>query len=183
MTSNDVLHLSSTTTPYTQDVIGSARNIDVNLNQFNKAKIDNPKSFYLVYKGDYEEILEDASAQVFIPNNPISGSSAEIKTTFNIGSARGYNLDDPGLVLFAYHNYRGTGKQYIKDDPDITDTFPVGNTEGVSSYVVTGGTWELWTKKNYSKDGSKITVHSGECSPNYYPGHNDQIQSVRFIHN
>ena len=72
-----------------------------------------------------------------------------------------------------------TGKQYIKDDPDITDSFRVGNTEGVSSYVATGGTWELWTGKNYS--GAKIKVKEGDCSPNYYPGHNDQIQSVRFL--
>ena len=72
-----------------------------------------------------------------------------------------------------------TGKQYIKDDTDITDSFRVGNTEGVSSYVATGGTWELWTGKNYS--GAKIKVKEGDCSPNYYPGHNDQIQSVRFL--
>ena len=178
MTSNDVLHLSSTNTSYTEDVIGSKRGINVE-HQFNLAQVDKPKSFYLVYKGDYESILEDPSGYAFIPEDFTSGSSAKIKTLFFINSAHGYILADPGLVLFSYHYYRGTAKQYTKDDPDITGTFPPGNTEGVSSYIVTGGTWELWTGTNFS--GSKIEVKKGEKSPNF--GADDQIQSVRFIHN
>ena len=174
MTSNDVLYLSNNNNPLKREVICSAEDIDI---PFHKAELRNPNSFYLVYEGDYGNVSNDSSTQDIIPKKPTSRCSSPIHTDFNIGSARGYNLDNPGIVIFAYQYYRGTGKQYTKDDPDITGTFPVGVTEGVSSYVVTGGKWELWTGKNYS--GAKIDAK--EMSPNYFPGNNDTIQSVRFI--
>ena len=112
MTSTDSLNLSSTNTPCTKQVIGSANRIDVYLTQFNIAKCNKTESFYVVYKGDYNSILEDTSEYEFIPEVFTSGSSAEIKTNFYIGSARGYKLEDPGLLLTSFHYYRRTAKLY-----------------------------------------------------------------------
>ena len=166
MASTDPLCLSSTKTLCTKQVIGSVNRIDVYHNQFNIAKCNKTKSFYVVYKGDYNSILEDPSEYEFIPEVFTSGSSAEIKTKFYIGSARGYKLEDPGLLLTSFHYYRGTAKLYTENNP---------NTEAANSFIVTGGSWELYTGKNYS--GSKVIVTAGEKCP--YVSHDTAIKSVR----
>ena len=166
MTSTDPLYLSSTNTLCTKQVIGSANRIDVYPTQFNIAKCIKTKSFYVVYKSDYNSILDDPSEYEFIPEVFTSGSSAEIKTNFYIGSARGYKLEDPGLLLTSFHYYRGTAKLYTENNP---------NTEAANSFIITGGSWELYTGKNYS--GCKVIVTAGEKCP--YVSHDNAIKSVR----
>ncbi|KAL5477812.1 hypothetical protein EMCRGX_G024659 [Ephydatia muelleri] len=108
---------------------------------------DQPKSFYVVYTVP-NFASDESGTSYLVPPDALGGSSTTIQANNNIRSAQGFDVTVPGLVLFEHINYKGYGQKYVISDQDISSSFPAGTKEGVSSAVVTGGKWRLWTKKN-----------------------------------
>lgn len=61
----------------------------------------------------------------------------------NIRSAQGFSNTEPGIVLFQGYNYTGFGEEFHGDTYLSKITFPPGESRGVSSFIVTGGTWQI----------------------------------------
>ena len=72
----------------------------------------------------------------------------------NVRSAQGFNVSNPGIILFEHSQYRGYGQLNTSDNPDLTGSFSQGQVSGVSSAIVTGGIWALYKGYNYS--GTKL---------------------------
>lgn len=116
------------------------------------AKVDNtdsPKSFYVVY--DQKNYGIDSPATVkaaLVPRDPLSGSDETVTIKFDAASAQGYDLRSPGIILFESPNYIGNSKQFRASKKNVTSSFPPGGPDGVSSVIVTGGKWKLYSGKN-----------------------------------
>ncbi|KAL5477824.1 hypothetical protein EMCRGX_G024672 [Ephydatia muelleri] len=141
---------------------------------------DQPKSFYVVYTVP-NFASDESGTSYLVPPDALGGSSTTIQANNNIRSAQGFDVTVPGLVLFEHINYKGYGQKYVISDQDISSSFPAGTKEGVSSAVVTGGKWRLWTKKNMQGAYIDLTV-SSPLTPSFVPlSMNDRVQSVQRI--
>ena len=164
----------------TQEIFAPTPNIDTSLD-FKNASVQNTdpntKSFYVVYSAEtYGTQGCGTGTSALVPSDPLCGTSASVSTNFDIRSAQGFDVANPGIVLFQHYQFLGYGVQYKYSQPDITHSFPAGQVDGASSYVCTGGVWELYTKKNY--EGAMVRAEPGV---NAQIGLNDKIQSVKFI--
>lgn len=122
--------------------------------QYTKARMDNtdsPKSFYVVYdKVHYGTSQGSATKSALVPSDPSSGSCETVTTNFPIVSCQGFDVRDPSIYLFEHPQFIGNAMQYRVSKRNITSSFrPNDGWNGVSSVIVTGGTWKLYGGKNY----------------------------------
>ena len=81
-------------------------------------------------------------------------------------------------------SYRGTGVTFTHTKVDITSSFPTGQFEGASSFIVMKGVWALHTGKN--RGGTRIKINGvSEFGAGYKSeflgraGH--LIQSIKYL--
>ena len=146
------------------------------------ARVDNSahhlKSFYIVYDKGHYGTSGDARSHL-VPPDPLSGSSETVCTDFVIKSAAGYDAYDPGIVLFEHPSYIGNSVQYHSSHVDIVHSFPTSDEcSGVSSCIVTGGTWKLFGGKNMKPPLLK-TVTTG-CYPTVEEA-SEKVKSIERI--
>lgn len=113
----------------------------------------------------------------------ISGG-AGIQTPFAIKSAQGFNVTDPGVVVFEHSQYRGYGNLYENSVPDLTASFPQGKVPGVSSVYISGGVWTLYNGYDYT--GEVLSYNEKEeLGPGFYDFGalpvNDQAKSLKYV--
>ena len=167
----------------TQETYQPNPSIDSSL-AFKQANVDNAdqniKTFYVVYSAEtYGTAGSGTGSASLVPSNPVSGSSNSIQTSYIIQSAQGFDLGNPGVVMFQHYNFRGYGVEFRTNNPNITESFPTGEIDGASSFVCTGGEWRLYTKTNYN--GGSVLVKKGDFGNLDKFGLNDKIKSVKFI--
>lgn len=105
------------------------------------------KTFYIVYE---QENWMGRSRRVPDPNI-LLGSSDEVETEFAICSAQGFDIKNPGLVLFSCPNLQGVGEQFVDSQELLTKPIDKG------SFVCTGGKWDLYFKPNYGQPSISVT--------------------------
>ena len=107
---------------------------------FKKGRIDGTESYYIVYSTpQYGEGV--SSAQSVIVN-----SQYDINFVFMARSTQGWNKT--GITLMEHLSYSGTGVTFTHTEVDITSSFPTGQFEGASFFIVMKGVWALYTGKN-----------------------------------
>lgn len=142
------------------------------------------KTFFILYQNpNYNQDADPAEATIvkIIPcpqNNTLpSGCDGPFEKTYpefeetGIASAQGFDIVNPGVILFPKGNFEGTGILYQADQKSLGD-------DGLSfgSAISTGGTWNLWFQKNFK--GQKRTVNSMEIISNL----SDSSQGVQNFH-
>ena len=99
----------------------------------------------------------------------------------NILSAQGFNVRNPGIIMFEHSQYRGYGQLIQNNVKDLTQSFDQGKVSGVSSVIITGGVWALY--KGYNCTGTHLG--DAQLKPGRYNfGHlsiNDQAKSAKYI--
>lgn len=175
------LVLSCSSSTVTQEIFAPTASIDTS-EGFNQATVENTdpnvRSFYAIY--EEENYDKDAKGRVcLVPSDPLAGTSQKVCVNFVIRSAQGFDLDNPGIVLFQNAFMRGYAVQYRFSSPDVSHSFPPGTTDGASSLVCTGGTWELHTKPNY--EGPMVTITPQAVYNLADIKLDDKIRSVKFI--
>ena len=148
---------------------------------FTTAHIDNsfsPKSFYIVYdKVDYGKKHSGTAITKLVPSDIMSGSSEPVSLGFDAASAQGFDCREPGIILFEHFNYNGSGKEFHETTNDFSASFPHNSVRGVSSVIVTGGTWEIYDRKN--GEGTLLaTIKKGEMKPRLDIDSNDKAMSI-----
>ena len=153
---------------------------------FTFAKVDQSsppalRSFYVLYSQP-GYIHTGNGTSYLVPPDPLSYSKDSIPITEPIRSAQGFNLHNPGIVLFEHPEYKGNAVQFFQDSPDITNQFPPNSPGGVSSIIVTGGTWLLWTGLNYTGVSIELSQANGNClMPGVVANLGDKIRSVQNV--
>ena len=143
---------------------------------YEQGRIDGVQSFYIVYSTpQYGE--GDPSTQSVIVD-----SQHNVKFGFKVRSAQGW--DKKGITLMEHFNYRGTGVTFSNTEVDVTSSFPTGQSQGVSSFIVMRGVWALYTGKN--SGGTRIRINGvSEFGPGYQTESlgavNDLIQSIECL--
>ena len=143
---------------------------------YTKAKIKNsdPRTIWILYDGtDYTSpnFEHHDGAKVVKVNDHQVDYGRTIK------SARGFNAYKPGIILFEHFDYRGPTVGPLKEStPSITGIL-------VSSVIVSGGVWGLFTEENYQGtqleyNGDK-TFGVGEYVLTGRP--NDRTKSVKIL--
>ena len=148
---------------------------------FSYAKVSNgdvPKSFYVVYTArNYSR--DGTGTSYLVPQNALSGTSDPITAGGFIRSAQGFDVSSPGLVLFEHVDYKGSGNKFVNSNKDINDSFPNGQVSGVSSAVVTGGKWRLYSGMNMQGGYIDVSVGSPLVRSFVDLGMNDVVQSIQ----
>ena len=166
----------------TQEIYDATNIITDNFTYAKVSNDDRPTSFYVVYTVENYSPNDESGTSYLVPPDAVSGSSNAIHTSGSIRSAQGFDITNPGLVLFEHANYKGNGRIFINSSKDVNASFPVHQAGGASSAVITGGKWRLFTKKNMQ--GSHIDLpHGSSLVPTFVPlGINDQVQSIERLH-
>ena len=156
-------------------VYGHDRNLSTDGN-FEKGRIDGKESYYIVYSTP--SYGEGASS----PRSVIVDSQSDITFGFMAGSTQGW--DKTGITLMEHPSYRGTGVTFTHTEVDITSSFPTGQFEGASSFIVMKGVWALYTGKN--RGGTRIKINGvSEFGVGYkseFLGRaGDLIQSIEYL--
>ena len=161
----------------TQDIYNSTTNISAadNYTQAN-VKESIPKSIWVVYTvPNFDDGNADYnSATIVYPDAPT------VNTMSPIQSAQGFNVKNPGAILFKYNLFRGFGSQTSSSIEDLTSSFP----EGVSSIIITGGIWNLFSGINFT--GKKLAFDGvedldfGEYDFGFLP-ENEQPKSMKYV--
>ena len=112
------------------------------------------------------------------------GDDGPKEASYPIVSAQGFNMVNPGIVLFEHSRYRGFGNLYQTSNPNITDSFPQGEISGASSMYISGGIWNLFSDFDYG--GKKLSYFGNEdLWPGWYDfgdtSINDQAKSIKYI--
>ena len=133
---------------------------------------------WVLYDTDFEE-NSTISSVVGPGNYPFNFSSNE--TTFglpdNVLSAVRCLPPEgtPAIVLFEHHRYFGRMQVINSSNPNLA---LINFDNLVSSLVITGGVWELYSEVNYT--GSNVTLGQGlyPNADNLTPIENDDLTSV-----
>ena len=174
------LHLISTSG--TQDYYNSTGDISSD-DGYTQAQVldSNPKSLWVVYTvsdWDHGNPQDDSSATVVEPNGAV------FSTTKPIMSAQGFNIQNPAAILFEHSNFRGYGNEFRSSIESLSNSFQQGTITGVSSAIITGGIWNLFTGANFT--GKKLSFDGvQDLGPGSYnfgclPA-NDQAKSLKYI--
>ena len=151
---------------------------------YKKAKVDNsasPKSFYVVYDKEHYGTSQGSATQAhLVPPDPLgSDLSQTVTTSFDIASTQGFDIRDPAIILFEHPNYIGNARQYRSSQRDVSRSFPRGDHwSGVSSFIVTGGKWNLYGAKNMKPPLLK-TVTTGFYT--WAGSANDKVMSIERV--
>ena len=83
------------------------------------------------------------------------------------------------MILFKRDEYRGT--EILVLSTSTSDLRNDSFNDDVSSLIITGGTWQLYSETNYQ--GSSITLGPGHypTASSLYPIANDDLSSVRLL--
>ena len=84
----------------------------------------------------------------------------------------------PAIVLFTDHFYFDQMQVIYSSNPNLALT----NFDNMaSSFIITGGTWELYSEANYY--GSRVTLGQGHYPTAYFlrPIANDDLTSIRLV--
>ena len=136
---------------------------------------------WVLYDTDFEE--NSTISSVVGPGNcPFNFSSNE--TTFGLpdnalSAVRCLPPEGtPAIVLFEHHRYFGQMQVINSSNPNLALT---NFDDTVSSLVITGGVWDLYSEVNYT--GSNVTLGQGLYPDvdNLAPIENDDLTSVRLI--
>ena len=143
---------------------------------YEKGRIDGRESFYIVYSTPrYGEGISSTQSVIV-------DSQSDVKFGFKARSTQGW--DKKGITLMEHSNYRGTGVTFSNTEVDITSSFPTGQSQGVSSFIVMKGVWALYTGKNLGRTRIRINGVS-EFGPGYRTEFlgvvNDLIQSIEYL--
>uniref|UniRef100_A0A1X7V4K5 Uncharacterized protein n=1 Tax=Amphimedon queenslandica TaxID=400682 RepID=A0A1X7V4K5_AMPQE len=140
-----------------------------------------PKSLWVVYtvpNWDHGNSPDSNSATIVEPDG------TTVSTMSPIQSAQGFNMENPGAILFEHSKFRGYGNQHRSHNEDLTSSFSQGTIAGVSSAIITGGVWNLFTGINFT---GKRLVFDGkqDLGPGRYdfgclPA-NDQAKSIKYV--
>lgn len=174
------LHLVSSSG--TQDIYNTTSSISSG-DGYTQASVivSDPKSLWIVYtmpNWDHGNSPNDNSATVVEPDG------TTISTTSPIQSAQGFNMENPDAILFEHSQFRGYGNPYRVSTEDLTSSFPQGTISGVSSAIITGGIWNLFTGANFT--GKKLSFDGvQDLGPGRYdfgclPA-NDQAKSIKYV--
>ena len=143
-----------------------------------------PNSFYIVYdKVDYGKSEGSATQAKLIPPDPLNdpGKSGSISFGFTAESTQGFDIEDPMIILFEHPKYIGNSAHYSTSQPKID--IPAKPWVGVSSFIITGGKWELYEKENFHQP--KIVLNDQTLlGPGYYDvdaAFGDKIKSVKLV--
>eukprot|EP00731_Ephydatia_muelleri_P023305 Em0015g888a len=163
-----------------QEIYNPTHIITDNFKHAKVSNTDNPKSMYVVYTVP-NFASDESGTSYLVPQDGVSGSSTPIQASSDIRSAQGFDVTLSGLILFEHINYKGYGQKFVISDNDINNSFPAGSRGGVSSAVVTGGKWRLWTKRDMQGAYIDLTM-ANPLNPSFVPlGMNDRVQSVQRI--
>lgn len=58
-----------------------------------------------------------------MPKHTLSGSSEPVEFEQDVESAQGFDLHDPGIILFEFVNTFGNAVQYRSSEPDLSEAF------------------------------------------------------------
>ena len=113
----------------------------------------------------------------------ISPNSPQVDSPYPIRSLQGFNVDNPCIITFEHSGYRGYGKSFTNSVPFLKE-FPQGEIAGVSSIVITGGLWTLYTGPNLT--GTTVRIDEKEVlGPGRYEfvgeSVNDKIVSIEYV--
>ena len=132
---------------------------------------------YTVANWDHDHPASDNKSTVIEPN------SATVQVNSPIRSLQGFNVENPGIVMFEHSQFRGFGDSANNSVPVLAE-FPSGKINGVSSVIITGGKWSFHTEYNYT--GTTIAVDGKEIlTPGRYDFAdkviNDLAKSVKYV--
>jgi hypothetical protein len=160
----------------TSKIAGNYKNVYVNNAQL-------PYSFYVVYSDEHYG-TNDKGESTLVPSEQVLSTqkgdfSETITLKYAVRSAQGYDIQDPGICLFQHGSYKGSTRMFRASENNLQDTFGGPNAaQGVSSLIVTGGTWNLYGTVDF-KPPLLATVKKGEFLPSL--PYNDKVQSVEKI--
>ena len=90
---------------------------------------------------------------------------------------------EPKIALFKNFRLDTNNRTLSDSSPDITRRYPPGNPRGLSSFIVEGGIWCLYTEINFG--GTKIAIDGvSEFGPGSYALRgrlNDLVQSIQLL--
>ena len=132
---------------------------------------------YTVANWDHEHPGGDQTARIIEPN------SATVQVNSPIRSLQGFNVENPGIIMFEHSQFRGFGDSANNSVPVLAE-FPAGKVNGVSSVIITGGKWSFYTEYNYT--GTTIAVDGKEIlTPGKYDFAgkviNDLVKSTKYV--
>ena len=149
---------------------------------YTKAEVisSEPKSVWVVYTVEEWDHQHPGDRDV----EKIVNVGQPVTTDANIRSIQGFDVLNPGVILFEHSQYRGFATMVRNSNPDITQSFTQGKVSGVSSMMITGGIWSFYTGFNFTNtkisiDG-KTQLGPGEYNLGYLLA-NDQIKSVQYV--
>ena len=87
-------------------------------------------------KIDYGKSEGVATKAKFVPPDPLShpGNSDTVQLDFVAQSTQGFDLQDPGIILFEHPNYIGNSQQFSDSQEKID--LPTKYWVGVSSFII-----------------------------------------------
>ena len=147
-------------------------------------KESDPKSLWVVYtvpSWDHGVSPDDNSSTIVYPDN---NEHNPVTTKSPIQSAQGFDMENPGAILFEHSQFRGYGNKTTSSVEDLTTFFPQGTTSGVSSAFITGGIWNLFTDINFG--GNMLSIDGVR---DFGPGQHDfgslavkdQAKSIKYV--
>lgn len=143
-----------------------------------------PTSFYVVYDQiDYGKSEGVSTKAALVPPQPLSGSSEMVRFGFVAQSVQGFDNRDPGIILFEHPGYKGNAKQFRTTRKDITAGLPAKYWDGASSFIITGGKWKLYGRKNLKPPTLTVGGQS-ILGPGLYGDEvsfDDKVQSVERV--
>ena len=100
-----------------------------------------------------QEVEDEQVTKIIEPN------SSQVDVGAPIQSIQGFNVENPGIIMFEHSEYRGYGELFTSSAPYLKD-FKQGEIAGVSSIIVKGGLWSFYTGYNYT--GTTIRIKQKE---------------------
>ena len=157
------------------------------LGDYNRASVpprsSQLKSKWLIYKfKNFDHGYTNKRPQEECPAIVESGE-VEMKLE-PILSAQGFDLMNPGIIMFEHSQNRGYGKLFQTSVNDLTDANvfrPQERVTGVSSCIINGGVWSLFTEPNFK--GTKVKLGSIDEFPKgkYDFGELIRIRSMQLV--
>ena len=168
---------------HSEDIKEAKSNISAT-NGYTQAYVEesDPKSLWVVYtvpNWDHGVSPDDNSSTIVNPD----GNTVTTKSS--IQSAQGFDMENPGAILFEHSQFRGYGNKTTKSVKDLTTFFPQGTISGVSSVFINGGIWNLFTGANFTGNMLNIDgVHDFGPGMHDFGGSlavKDQAKSIKFV--
>lgn len=136
------------------------------------------ESFYILYSNTNYNQDSDGIIKV-IPEQFNSGCYEQMQYTEfeekGILSVQGFDIDNPGLILFPRNNLQGVGIQHKVSSSSLN--YPNGFSCG--SVICTGGKWTLYYQENYEGQGREL--NGCEVINNLTDGQPLEIKSIQFV--